>query len=152
MPRMVHAGVGRGCTWLPPYLPILILHRAHQLAIQHQHDGWDKYDCSHWHLRPAVYLDNISAHHISTITLPEFIFRHHLVSVPEIACLEIQGSGTRWSFEACGHKHGSGTDATCDGGDGGTQGPRCTGNSMADRESDGRCGNGQVIVTHTRLV
>src|SRR5229473_4300846 len=121
---MVYADGGRGGTWLPPPLPILILHRARRLASQDQHNGRDKYHYSYRHLRPVVYLDDFSAHHISTIALPEFIFRHYLVSVPEVTCLEIQGSGTRWRIETCGHKHGAGTDATCDGGDCGTQGPR----------------------------
>src|SRR5260370_33999930 len=108
MRRMVYADGGRGCTWFPPCLPIPILRGARRLAIQYQHNGRDKYDCPHWHLRPAVYLDNISAYHIFTIALPEFIFWYYLVSVPEVACPEIQGSGTRWRIEACGHKHGAG--------------------------------------------
>src|SRR5216684_2088785 len=132
MRRMVHADGGRGHTWLPPRLPVPILRRARRLVIQYQHSCRDKYYYSHRHLQPAIYPDNISAHHISTIALPEFIFRHYLVSVPEVACLEIQGSGTRWRIETCGHEHGTGTDATCDEGDGGTQGPRYRGDSMAD--------------------
>src|SRR5258708_2108346 len=94
MRRMVHAGGGRGYTWMPSCLPIPILRRARRLATQYQHNGWDKYYCSHRHLRLAVCLDNLSAHHVSTIALPEFIFRYYLVSGPEAACLEIQGSGT----------------------------------------------------------
>src|SRR5713226_1525774 len=114
MRRMVHADGGRGRTWLPPHIPILILRRSRRLAIQYQHNGRDKYYCSHRHLRPAVYLNNFSSHHISTIALPEFIFRYYLVSVPEVARLETQGSGTRWRIESCGHKHGARADATCD--------------------------------------
>src|SRR5216684_4962603 len=152
MRRMVHANCGRGCTCLPPCLLIPILRGARRLAIQYQHNGRDKYYCSHRHLQPAVYLDDISSHHISTIALPEFIFRYYLVSVPEVACPEVQGSGTRWRIEACGHKHGAGTDATCDGEDRGTQGPRCRADSMADWQYDGRFGNGKVIVSNTWLV
>jgi hypothetical protein len=41
-----------------------------------------------------------------------------------------------WNYRDQGHggelKAGTGTDATCDGGDGGTQGPRCRGDLMAD--------------------
>src|SRR5713226_5502617 len=92
----VYADGGRGCTWLPPPLPIPILRGARRLAFQDQHNGRDKYHYSYRHLRPAVYLDDFSAHHISTTALPEFIFRYFLVSVPEVARLEIQGSGTRW--------------------------------------------------------
>src|SRR5216684_8049225 len=100
MRRMVHADGGRGYTWLPPCLPIPILRGARRLAIQYQHNGRDMCDCSHWHLQPTVYLDNFSSHHISPIALSEFIFRYYLVSVPEVACLEIQGSGPRRRIEA----------------------------------------------------
>src|SRR5258708_30684157 len=128
---MVHADGGRGHTWLSPPLPILILHRARRLVIQYQHNGRDKYYCSHRHLRPAVYLDDFSAHHISTIALPEFIFRHYLVPVPDVTSLPIQGPGTRWRIVTCVHKHGSWTDATCDGRAAATHDASGTGASLA---------------------
>jgi hypothetical protein len=61
-----------------------------------------------------------------------YLFQNFLVFVPEVAWPEIQGSRIRWRNEICEHEHGTGTDAACDGRDGGTQGPRCTGDSMAD--------------------
>jgi hypothetical protein len=61
----------------------------------------------------------ICAHHISAIALPEFIFRHVLVSCSRSHVAEIQGSWTRWRNEICEHEHGTGTDATCDGREGG---------------------------------
>src|SRR5258708_37894118 len=131
---------------------MLILHRARLFAFQYQHNGLDMHHRSHRHLRPSVYLDNLSTHHISTIALPKFIFRDYLVSGPEVACLELQGSGTRWRIETCGYEHGAGTDATRNGGDGGTQGPRCRGDSMAGCQYDGRCRDGEVIVSNTWLI
>src|SRR5258707_6157735 len=118
---------GRDCTWLPPRLPIPVLRGARQLTIRYQHNDRDKYHHPHRHLRPAVCLDKFSAHHISTIVLSDIIFRYYLVSVPEVAFSEIQGSRTRWRIETCGRKHGAGTDATCDGRDEGTQGHRSRG-------------------------
>src|SRR6266566_522838 len=132
MRRMVHAKGGRGCTWLPPHLPIPILRRAQRLAIQYQHYGRNQYDRSHWRLHPAIYFDNCRAHHISTIALPEFIFWYYVVSVPEVAWATIQGSRTRWRSETCECENGTGTDATRDGGEARAQGPRCSGDSMAD--------------------
>src|SRR6266403_42125 len=132
MRSLVHAEGGRGCTWIPPRLPIPILRGTRRLAIQNQHDGRNKYHCSHRYLWPAIYLDDSCAHRISAIALSEFIFRCYLVSIPEVAWPAIQGSRTRWRNETCECESGRGTDAARDGREERTQGPRRSGDSMAD--------------------
>ena len=52
--------------------------------------------------------------------------------VPEVVWPDIQGSRTRWRNKTCEREPGTRTDGACDGRDSGTQGPRCTGDSMAD--------------------
>src|SRR6267154_1132988 len=122
MRRMVHAKGGRCCTWLSPHLPIPILHRARRLANQYQHYSRNNCYHSHWHMHPAICLNNCCAHHISTIALPEFVFRYYLVLFPEVMGPTIQGSRTQWRNETCERENGRRTDATCDGREGRAQG------------------------------
>ncbi|KAF8490532.1 hypothetical protein F5888DRAFT_1951006 [Russula emetica] len=133
-------------------LPVPILCRAWRLATKYQHKSSSEYHYSHRRQRPPVHLHDICAHHISAIALPEFIFRHFLVFVSEGTRPEIQGSWIQWRNEICEHEHGTGTDAASNGRDGGTQGPRRTGDSMVDRQPDGGCGNGKVFISYTWLV
>src|SRR6266404_5862423 len=129
---MVHARVGRSCTWSPPPLSIPILRRTWRLPTKYQHNSRYKHRCSYWHQWAVIHHHNICTDHISAIAIPKLIFRRCLVHVPEVVWPEIQGSRTRRGNEICERLQGTRTDATCNGRDGKAQEPRCTGDPMAD--------------------
>jgi hypothetical protein len=86
-----------------------------------------------WHHLLALHLHNFRTHHISQLTLPEFVLYSYMVSGPEIEPPDIQGSELGWSDKMGERGQGTGKDATRDGRDRRTQGARRTVNPMVTR-------------------
>src|SRR5712671_7374549 len=139
---MVHACCCRGCTCTPPRVSLLILCGTFRLHIEDQYGSWAQHNHPNRDHGIGVHLYDDCTCDLSAIAISEFILWPYLVSDPEIAWAEIQGSGFQWGVEIFELKHGSGTDATRDGRDRDTEKSRRTGSSMACRQHDRRWGDG----------